>query len=188
MGFGPVQSENLAQALTISRNEPVEDWRFLAAFGISNLGLGDSRKLLAQHPLEVLKALTVQQIKDIKGFGPIKSANIVADLQQLAPLMDHMLALGFNLRRTPLAAETPSVESPIHGKGIVFTGKMTSGSRSELQERARRLGARVQTAVGKTTDYLVCGEKVGAKKIAKAQTLGVQTLTEAAYLTLTEGG
>jgi DNA ligase (NAD+) len=42
----------------------------------------------------------------------------------------------------------------------------------------------VQTAVSKTTDYLVCGEKVGAKKIAKARDLGVQTLSEAEYLAL----
>jgi DNA ligase (NAD+) len=184
MGFGPVQSENLAQALVISRTEPVEDWRFLAAFGISNLGLGDSRKLLAHHPIEALKNLTQDQIKDIKGFGPIKSANIIADLKQMAPLIDHMLARGFNLRRTPLDTEAPPVESPIKDKGIVFTGKMISGSREDLQTRARELGARVQTAVSKSTDYLVCGEKVGAKKIAKAETLGVQALSEAEYLAL----
>jgi DNA ligase (NAD+) len=184
MGFGPVLSENLAQALTISRTEPVEDWRFLAAFGISNLGLGDSRKLLAHQPLEALKKLTKEEIEQIKGFGPIKSANIIADLKQMAPLIDHMLAIGFNLRRTPLAAEAPPVESPIKDKGVVFTGKMISGSREDLQARARELGARVQTAVSKTTDYLVCGEKVGAKKIAKAKEVGVQTLSEAEYLAM----
>lgn len=184
MGFGPVQSENLAQALVISRTEPVEDWRFLAAFGISNLGLGDSRKLLAHHPLEALKTLTQDQIEDIKGFGPIKSANIIADLKQMAPLIDHMLAIGFNLQHTSLDSETSPVESPIKGKGIVFTGKLNSGSRSDLQAQARDLGARVQTAVSKTTDYLVCGEKVGAKKIAKAKDLGVQTLSETKYLEL----
>ncbi|MDJ0780502.1 MAG: helix-hairpin-helix domain-containing protein [Desulfosarcinaceae bacterium] len=184
MGFGPVQSENLVQALSISRTEPIEDWRFLAAFGISNLGLGDSRKLLAHCAFEALRTLDHDQIKAIKGFGDTKSANIIADLAQLAPLMDHMLALGFNLQRTPLAAESPVIESPIAGKGIVFTGKLRSGSRSDLQAQARELGARVQTAVAKSTDYLVCGEKVGAKKIAKAEALGVQTLTEAAYLDL----
>jgi DNA ligase (NAD+) len=188
MGFGPVQSENLAQALTISRSEPVEDWRFLAAFGISDLGVGDSRKLLSHHPLEELTALRADQIKAIKGFGDITSESIAGDLRRLAPLIHHMLALGFNLQHTPLATEAPPppVESPIQGKGIVFTGKMTSGSRSELQERARELGARVQTAVGKTTDLLVCGEKVGAKKITKAEKLGVKTLSEAEYHALIE--
>jgi DNA ligase (NAD+) len=186
MGFGPVLSENLAQALTISRTEPVEDWRFLAAFGISDLGVGDSRKLLAHHGLEEITTLSADQIKAIKGFGDITSESIVNDLGRIAEIIQHMLALGFNLRPTPLVSETPSIESPIAHKGIVFTGKLTSGSRSDLQARARALGARVQTAVSKTTDYLVCGEKVGAKKIAKADALGVNVLSEAEYMALIE--
>lgn len=184
MGFGPVLSENLAQALTISRTEPVEDWRFLAAFGISDLGIGDSRNLLAHHALEDIATLTADHIRAIKGFGDITSESIISDLDRIAAIIQHMLALGFNLRRTPLVSETPSIESPIANKGIVFTGKLNSGSRNDLQTRARELGARVQTAVSKTTDYLICGEKVGAKKIAKADALGVNVLSEAEYMAL----
>jgi len=36
LGFGPVQSVNLAEAVTTSRTKAVEDWRFLAAFGIAD--------------------------------------------------------------------------------------------------------------------------------------------------------
>ena len=71
MGFGPVQSKNLTEAIAISRTKPVEDWRFLAAFGISNLGTGDSRKLLAHIPLEqIVPAIEPKApSSDIKGFG-----------------------------------------------------------------------------------------------------------------------
>ncbi|MBW1821601.1 MAG: hypothetical protein JRI92_07525, partial [Deltaproteobacteria bacterium] len=44
-------SKNLAEAIDISKNKSVEDWRFLAAFGISDLGPGDSRKLLSHIKL-----------------------------------------------------------------------------------------------------------------------------------------
>jgi DNA ligase (NAD+) len=64
MGFGPVQSKNLAEAITTSRTKPVEDWRFLAAFGIADLGTGDSRKLLAHYPLEALVVEVKQDIID----------------------------------------------------------------------------------------------------------------------------
>ncbi|MDD2605438.1 MAG: BRCT domain-containing protein, partial [Desulfobacteraceae bacterium] len=64
---------------------------------------------------------------------------------------------------------------------IVFTGKMTGGSREQMQAEARRLGAVVQTAVGANTDYLVCGEKVGAVKTARARDLGVTVLDETTY-------
>ena len=184
MGFGPVQSKNLAEAITISRTKPVEDWRFLAAFGIRDLGTGDSRKLLAHVAIEDILTLTEEQIEAIKGFGKITSKAIADDLKRLKDLIAYMLSLGFNLLHTPLAATQEAVESPIAGKGIVFTGKMMHGSRQSMQAEAAALGARVQTAVSGTTDYLVCGEKVGAAKMNKATRLGVTVLTEDAYLAL----
>ncbi len=187
MGFGPVQSKNLAEAITISRTKPVEDWRFLAAFGISDLGTGDSRKLLAHVTIDAVPSLTAERIEVIKGFGKITSNNIADDLRRLRPLFSHMLDLGFNLQPTPLASEQIAVESPIAGKGIVFTGKMLHGSREKMQAEARSLGAMVQTAVSGNTDYLVCGQNVGASKINKANRLGVTILTESRYLDLLAG-
>jgi DNA ligase (NAD+) len=51
MGFGAKQATNLVAQLKRSRTEEVEDWRFLAAFGIEHVGRGDSRKLLKAYPL-----------------------------------------------------------------------------------------------------------------------------------------
>jgi DNA ligase (NAD+) len=184
MGFGPVQSKNLAEAIAVSRTKPVEDWRFLAAFGIADLGTGDSRKLLAHVPLEKVVALNPESIAAIKGFGDKTSQSIVTSIGAMEGTIRHMLDLDFNLRRTPLASEQEAVDSPIAGKGIVFTGKMNYGSREAMQAQARALGAMVQTAVSGRTDYLVCGENVGAAKIAKANRLGVTILTESQYLAL----
>jgi DNA ligase (NAD+) len=184
MGFGPVQSKNLAEAIETSKTKPVEDWRFLAAFGISDLGTGDSRKLLAHIPIEKITAIDQKTILGIKGFGEKTSRSITESIDLMGETIDHMLALGFNLIRTPLIEEQETVESPIAGKGIVFTGKMNHGSRSEMQGQARNLGARVQTAVSGKTDYLVCGENVGASKKNKAEKLGVRILTESEYTAL----
>ncbi len=184
MGFGPVQSENLAQAITISRSKPVEDWRFLAAFGIANLGTGDSRKLLSHYTIQEILTLSKEQIEEIKGFGKITSKSIADDLKRLNPLIAHMLDLSFNLQRTPPVSQQASVGSPISGKGIVFTGKMIHGDRKTMQAHARTLSARVQTAVGNNTAYLVCGKKVGASKLNKAEKLGVTILTENQYLAM----
>ena len=181
-GFRPVQSKNLAEAIAISRTKPVEDWRFLAAFGISNLGTGDSRKLLAHIPLEKIPAIEPEDLIDIKGFGEKTSQSIAESIRDMAGTIVHMLDQNFNLQRTPLAADQEAVDSSIAGKGIVFTGKMIHGDRQTMQARARELGARVQTAVSGSTDYLVCGEKVGASKMNKAEKLGVAILTEDQYI------
>ena len=187
MGFGPVQSKNLAEAITISRTKPVEDWRFLAAFGIADLGTGDSRKLLAHVPLENVVKLDTQAIAQIKGFGDKTSQSIVTSIDAMEGTIRHMLDLGFNLRRTPLATEQETIDSPVAGKSIVFTGKMIHGAREAMQAQARALGATVQTAVSGKTDYLVCGENVGASKMNTANRLGVTILTESQYMAVVAG-
>jgi len=187
IGFGPVQSKNLVNALQTSREKPVEDWRFLAAFGISDLGTGDSRKLLSHFPLERFGELTEEKIKNIHGFGKITSKSIESGIKKAWELMQHMMALGFNLERTPLKAEKVTSKNPIAGKGIVFTGTMKTGSREDMKKHAGDLGARVQSAVNTKTDYLVCGEKPSAGKIEKAREVHARILTEEEYSRLWMG-
>ncbi len=184
IGFGPVQSKNLAEAINISKNKPVEDWRFLAAFGISDLGNGDSRKLLSHIKLEDLPDVKAGQIETIHGFGAITSLSIENGIAKIKDTIRHMLSIGFNLDKTVLAGELDSFDSPIAGKGVVFTGKMVHGNREEMQAEARMLGARVQSSVTGKTDYLVCGEKVGAKKIEKAKRSGGRIISETDYLNM----
>ena len=67
------------------------------------------------------------------------------------------------------------------GKKIVATGKLEGYTRTEIQDKILSLGATPQSAVSKTTDYLIVGEKAGSK-LAKAQSLGIPILTEAEFL------
>jgi len=180
LGFGPVQSQNLYKALQISQTKPVEDWRFLAAFGVPDLGKGDSRKILAHIPLDNLPDSTPEQIEAIDGFGKITSRSVAKGIQKIRQTFDHM-RMGFNIERTPLLAEIQSLKTPIAGKGIVFTGKMIHGSREDMKSGARKLGAKVQAAVSGKTDLLVCGENVGSSKIEKATRLGVTIISEEDY-------
>lgn len=182
MGFGAKQASNLVEQLARSKTEAVEDWRFLAAFGIHHLGRGDSRKLLRVHPLTDLKTLTSEQLIDIPGFGEITAESIPRSLEARWPVIESLLSLEFNL----LSDEpVEAIESPITGKHIVFTGSMKI-PRGDMQEDARKLGATVQTSVNKKTEILVIGDKVGAKKIEKAEALGTEVMTEVDYLALIE--
>jgi len=184
MGFGPVQSKNLAEALTVSRTKAVEDWRFLAAFGIPDLGVGDSRRLLEHATLEEILHIEARTIEDINGFGEITSNSIAQGVEDIKETMLHMLALGFNLQKSLLLTQRESAQSPIAGKNLVFTGKMQGGSREAMQTQARQLGANVQSAVSGNTDLLICGEKVGASKLDKASRRNIEILSEVDYYRL----
>ena len=183
MEFGPGQSKVLVKALSDSRELPVEDARFLAALGISDLGIGEARRLLAQKPLEDLGAINAEALKQIKGFGEITSVRIADGLQSRWPEVQYLLGLGFLLERTALAVDRAVVESPISGLKVVFTGSMQQGNRNDMKKQALALGAFVQSAVNGKTDLLVFGEKAGSK-LEKAQKLGVRVLNESDYFQL----
>jgi DNA ligase (NAD+) len=178
IGFGPVQSTNLAEALRTSRTKLVEDWRFLAAFGIADLGVGDSRRLLQHIEMESIIDLDSDQIAKIKGFGETTSRSIAQGLGRVKDTILHMLDLGFTLEKTSMHSESATMSSPVSGKRMVFTGKMLRGSRQEIQNSARALGAKVQTVVSGSTDFLVCGHNVGPKKLEKASRLGINIISE----------
>ena len=183
-GFGEGQSRNLRTQLDQSLSVQIEDWRFLAAFGIARLGKGDGRLLLQNIPLKHLSRVTKKEIAAIDGFAELSAEAIVAGLTKRWPTINNMRIKGFNLLDTPLISESQSIESPVAGKKIVFTGKMRHGSRDQMENDALQLGAQVQGSVSAKTDLLVCGENAGASKRSKAEKLGVQMISENAYVTL----
>jgi len=184
MGLGPKQSENLIDQLKRSRTERIEDWRFLAAFGIFRLGPGNCEKLLSYHHLEDVFYLSEEQIINVEGFAEKTAKIVVEGLKRVKPLFDNLYALGFNLEQTPLLESEPKLESPISGLQIVFTGSMVQGSRDDMEKEAKSLGAKVGKAVTGKTNILVTGENVGAVKMNDAREKGVQIISEADYLKL----
>jgi DNA ligase (NAD+) len=57
-----------------------------------------------------------------------------------------------------------------------------------MKQNALQLGAQVQSSVSSKTDMLICGEKVGPTKIAKAEKLGIQVVSEEEYKSLLQKG
>jgi DNA ligase (NAD+) len=181
LGFGPTQSNNLFEALNTSQTKSVEDWRFLASFGIPDLGIGDSRKLLQNYSMEDILNIQPESIISIDGFGQITSLSISEGIKQMKETIQHMLNLGFNLERSKTITNQTNESGILSGKHIVFTGKMLSGDRKHMQEQARQLGAIIQSGISGKTDLLVCGQNVGKTKLEKAKNLNVMIISEEDY-------
>jgi len=183
MGFGNKQAENLVNQLLRSRTEAIEDWRFLAAFGVFRMGLGNCEKLLQVYPLDNIFRLTEADIVAVEGFAEKTAAVVMKGFQRIQSLFTEIYGLGFNLKTKSYTSAEKNAH-PLAGKLLVFTGTMVHGSRDEMKRQAKELGAKVGSSVTSKTDYLVIGEKVGATKITAAQDKGVKIVTEAEYIEL----
>ena len=183
MGFGEKTSHNLINQLIRSRKESIEDWRFLAAFGVQRLGMGNCENLLRNYSVEKIFDLSVKDISNIDGFAEITAELIFDGLTLIKPQYEALISGGFELEQTLLKTEINQSISPFNSKKIVFTGTM-SESRAELQKQAKAFGANVGKSVSSKTDFLIIGENVGQSKIKDAKTHQVEILTEAEYLKL----
>jgi len=181
MGFGEKTSSNFVEQLKRSRTEQIEDWRFLAAFGVVRLGMGNCENLLKFYPLKDIFSLSAEQVADIDGFAELTAQPIVDGLASIKAEFDLIFKQGFNLEFTVLKKNLVDFTHALNGKKIIFTGKM-SGSRDEMKKHAKSIGIQVVNSVSAKTDYLVIGKKVGPKKIETAERLGVKILTEEQYV------
>ena len=183
MGFGKKTSHNLINQLIRSRKESIEDWRFLAAFGVQRLGMGNCENLLKNYSIEKIFDLPVKDISNIDGFAEITAELIFDGLTLIKPQYEVLISGGFELEQTLLTTEINQSTSLFNSKKIVFTGTMNE-SRAKLQKQAKAFGANVGKSVSSKTDFLIIGENVGQSKIKDAKTHQVEILTEAEYLKL----
>ena len=106
-------------------------------------------------------------------FAEERNLAVLDDLAQYVTVQDFVAP----------KTETGSV---LAGKTIVFTGTLVGLTRSEAKARAEALGANVAGSVSAKTHLVVVGADAGSKA-AKAEALGVKTVTEAEFLALIGG-
>ena len=181
MSFGEKTSQNLIDQLARSRQESIEDWRFLAAFGIQRLGMGNCENLLKRFSIKQVFDLAVEDISNIDGFAELTAELIFDGLESIKAQFEALVSGGFQLEQTLLSRSINLSNNLFNNKKIVFTGAMRE-SRMELEKQAKAFGIHVGKSVSSKTDFLIIGQNVGQLKIKAAKSHEVEILTEAEYL------
>jgi len=185
MSFGDKTAKNLLDQLARSTQESIEDWRFLAAFGVLRLGMGNCENLLKYKPLGEIFDLSVDDVVNMDGFAEITAKLIIEGLEEIKEEFRVLKAFGFALESTQLISNSANFDHPFFNKQIVFTGKM-SHPRADLHKQGKSLGIKVATSVNSKTDFLIIGENVSITKLNTAKEKNVVILKESDYLSIIE--
>ena len=176
--FAAISAQKMINAIAASKKPPLE--RFVFGLGIRHVGVQTAIDLVKQFKsLDALRYATIDQLRSVDGVGDVVAESVAAwfadedNESLLSKFEEHGVEPFYEQKLGKLA-----------DMSFVVTGTLTSMGRDEAADRIRTLGGTFQTAVGKDTDYLVVGGKVGASKLKKAQSYGTKIIDETAFLAL----
>ena len=184
-GWGKKSVSKLFDAINKSKSISLQ--KFIYALGIRQVGTATAY-LIAKHyhTFTAFMSAMVQQdlqlLVSIDGIGPAMAKDIVEFFKE-----EHNLTVINDLLSVISIEEFEGIAnttSEIFGKTIVFTGTLTTLTRSEAKSKALAFGAKVAGSVSTNTDYVVAGENAGSK-LKKAQELGVKVITEEEFNRIT---
>ncbi|MFE0921807.1 NAD-dependent DNA ligase LigA [Streptomyces nigra] len=197
--MGETSTDNLLAALAAAKGQPLS--RVLCALGVRGTGRSMSRRI-ARHfaTMDNIRAADAEAMQQVEGIGTEKAPSIVAELAELAPLIDKLAATGVNMTEpgatppTPTGGasddcdeETEGAGGPLAGMTVVVTGGMTGPleklSRNQMNELIEQAGGRSSSSVSKKTTLVVAGDGAGSKR-AKAEGLGIRLATPDEFATL----
>lgn len=199
--MGETSTDNLLAALDAAKGRPLS--RVLCALGVRGTGRSMSRRIARYFAtMDHLRAADAEAMQRVEGIGTEKAPSIVAELTELAPLIDKLAAAGVNMTEPgatpPAPVDDESADAkdgttdgtkggteagaelaggPLAGMAVVVTGAMTGVleklSRNQMNELIERAGGRASSSVSKKTSLVVAGENAGSKR-AKAEALGIR--------------
>lgn len=181
--MGEKSVQNLLTAIEASKENSLE--RLLFGLGIRHVG-AKAAKILAQtyEHIDRLMDAKEEELQAITDIGEKMANSIVTYFQapEVKELIDELKSLGVNVSyKGERPQNIADIESPVAGKTIVLTGKLTNLSRNEAKEKLEQLGATVTGSVSKKTDIVIAGADAGSK-LEKAQSLDIEIWSEEQFL------
>ena len=181
-GWGKQSVANLRYS--INQKKTISFEKFIYALGIRHIGL-ENAKIITKN-LKSLKNFISLSKKDnfdnlinIDGIGETQINSIKNFFKNSTNL--HVLE---NLEKVLIVknAENQKTDGIFCNKTFMFTGKLSSMSRSEAKSLIEQNSGSIVSNVTKKLDYLIVGEKPTNRKIDAAKSLKVKILDQSSWL------
>ena len=174
-GWKERSAERFLASLEESKKTPFE--RVLYALGIRYVGEATAKSVAAHFGnIDAIASASVEDLLKVDDVGQVIAESIFeyfrdeANIETVVRLKES--GLKFEMEKGP-----EKVSATLEGKTIVISGNF-SISRDDMKALIVAHGGKNSGSISKKTTYLLAGEKPGPEKIKKAESLGVEIISE----------
>lgn len=176
---------NLLIGVKASTQIPFE--KVLFAIGIRYVGETVAKKLAKFYKsMEALQQASFEQLVEVDEIGDRIAESIIQFFENPSNKeeVDKLKAVGlqFELSEEQLKNTTDKLK----GLSFVISGVFEKHSRDELKKMIENNGGKNVGSISKKTSYLIRGDNMGPSKLAKAEKLEVQMISEDDFLEMVQ--
>lgn len=178
-------AENLIQGIENSKKIPFP--RVLFGLGIRYVGETVAKKLAKHYKnIEALSEASEEDLVNVDEIGERIAQSVVSFFasEENKEIITRLKKYGVQMEISAekLAGQT----NKLAGNTFVISGVFEKFSRDELKKMIEDNGGKVSGSISSKTNYLLAGENMGPSKLAKAEKLGTQILSEDEFLEMVE--
>ena len=170
-------AQNLINSIEASKHRDL--YRLINALGIRYVGVKTAKVLAKTYgSMDKLIEASYESLymRDEVGKIIAKSVYDFFREEQTIDVINKLKEYGVNME----AEVAEGVDDRFAGKTFVLTGTLERYSRDEASEIIEKFGGKTSGTVSKKTSYVLAGEAAGSK-LTKAQSLGIQVISEAEF-------
>jgi DNA ligase (NAD+) len=168
----------LLEELEKAKNQPA--WRVLVSLSIRHVGPVAARSLLNSFgSIDKVFSASEEELAAVDGVGQVVARTIKEWIQ-----VDwhNEIVTAWKNAGANFTQEISQGESGVFsGMSIVVTGTLESLSRDQAEEAIIAAGGKAASSVSKNTAFVLAGANAGSK-LVKAESIGVQVISEAEFL------
>ena len=177
-GSAAAVATKLLEELEKAKSQPA--WRVLVSLSIRHVGPVAARSLMNSFgSIEVIFDASEEQLAGVEGVGQVVAKTIK---EWIAVDWHQDIVKAWKKAGVNFTQEIAQGESGIFsGMSIVVTGTLESLTRDQAEEAIISAGGKAASSVSKNTAFVLAGASAGSK-LAKAESLGVEVISEAEFL------
>ncbi|MBL4736112.1 MAG: NAD-dependent DNA ligase LigA [Flavobacteriales bacterium] len=179
--FADKSVNRLLDGLMESKKVPFD--KLLFALGIRYIGETVARKLAGHFKsIDGLVGASFEELVEVEEIGDkiaeslIAHFKVPAHLELIARLNEQ--GLSFVMEES----EDKLLSQKLAGLSMVVSGVFSEFSRDQIKEAIAANGGKVVGSISSRTSFVVAGENMGPSKLAKAEKLGIEILSEGDFI------